>query len=199
MTGDDNTNSDGGGTVGASRARIIAHAQERCHQARTQYIEAENTIEGGEHALVAAAELHNAVIEYFYALRPLKDEDPVEDFWDDVVLWTEQIPVRTEAGGISMEEQPVTGFDQLAQEAIKHKTVQEERDGYLGKRVVTRDIPIRLPPDILLRISAKLDQAAGMLGFKPSTDDGTGDTFRVSNRDPEDYDDPVKDDIPKPE
>lgn len=150
------------GAASVSRARIIAEAQARTHDARMQFIESANSIEQGAHENLAAAQLHNAVIEYFYALRPLKDEPPVRQFWNEVVLWEE-----AESG----ETKKAKGFDRLEQEAVRFQTTRSTSKGYLGTRTEVNREPIRLPPDVLLRISAKLDQAAGKLGFLPETDD----------------------------
>lgn len=48
------------------------------------------------------------------------------------------------------------------------------------------------------RIGRELDDIAMELGFGPEPKSGSGDIYEVK-RDPEDYDDPIKDDIPKPQ
>ena len=166
------------GVAGASRARLIAQAQERCHEARRQFIEIENSIGTGDESRVAAAEFHNAVIEYFYALRPLKDENAVSSFWDSVLLWEEQVEVPREDGrGYEFTTEEVTGFDTLEQHAIRKQTVSQQHSTALGKRTELSEVPVRMSPAILLRASAKLDEAAARLGFKPETDEQIIDTI----------------------
>jgi hypothetical protein len=192
MNADDSTQTT---TVARSRERIISHAQERCHAAAVRYIEAANSLDDDARSDLAAAELHNAVIEYYRALRPLSGEDAVSDYWGDVTLWTRR--TQSESGS-DEEAAEVTGFDRLGEEAVRMRTVEEKTMGYTGSRTVTRQEPVRLPPKILLRIAEKLDEAAVKLGFAPETDDGRDKTYEMK-KDPEDHDEPIDDSIPKPE
>ncbi|AXR80700.1 hypothetical protein AArcMg_0678 [Natrarchaeobaculum sulfurireducens] len=123
------------------------------------------------------------MINYFYALRPLKDEGAVKNFWDSVVLWEERKLAQSPQGPQVVTEE-VTGFDTLAEEAVKTRVITEERDGYLGTREIEREIPERLPPDILLRVSAQLDRAAGKLGFVPETESEVIETILDDSADP---------------
>lgn len=189
-------------TVAQSRERIISHAQERCHAASVRYIEAANSLDGDNRRELAAAELHNAVIEYYRALQPLSNEDAVSDFWESVVLWTTEGSESDGGGsdddGSVGDSAAVTGFDRLGKEAVRFRTVTESKMGYCGQRTESRREPVRLPPDLLLRVAQKLDEAAIKLGFSPETDDGKEKTYTIG-KNQEDYDDPIDDSIDKPE
>ena len=184
------SDAEAGGVASLSRGRLIANAQERVHRARSAWIESENSLEGHNLSTALSAEFHNAVIEFFYALRPLKDKPGVKAYWEDVVLWKEEQLVQDEDGTMTIEEKPVTGFDTLEQYAVQKRQVRDETVGLLGRQVQVKEIPVRLPPDALLRISAKLDEAAGDLGFVPETDDQVIETILEertgeSNRNPD--------------
>jgi len=70
-----------------ARENIIKHEQERLHTAMSEYVQISNSTNRDDAERVAAAELHNAVIRYYWALKPLANEPAVRDFWEDVVLW----------------------------------------------------------------------------------------------------------------
>ena len=152
----------------AARAKLIGEAVTRTHMARRAYISAANTIGDSDGMSIAAAQLHNATIDYYYALRPLSDKQAVKKFWNDVKLWAEtEVAYDAETGKYSSKKVWVTGFDALDHEAVNRRVVTEIRDGYMGHRVVQREVPERLPPEVLLRVSAKLDEATAKLGFMP--------------------------------
>lgn len=161
-------------SIGRSRAKIISASQERCFRAVTNYIEAANSLDDGQSERVAAAELHNAVIAYYLALDPLSEKDAVADYWDEA------------------------GLDNLSQMMVQYESVEERESGFLGERSTTRREPKRLSPRTLLVLARSLDRAAVRLGFAPEVDSGDGELYEVK-RDPDEYGDPIDDDIPKPE
>lgn len=173
------------GQESTAHSQLIAHARTRCHQARAQYVQSANTLDEGAHDDVAAAELHNAVIDYWFTLRPLRDEPVIKDFWKDVELW-------------DRNGETVTGFDALEERVVQYDIVHEQQGGYLGSETVKKRIPVRMPPQVLIHISVKLDEAAVKLGFKPDTDDGRDKLYKLRNKDTEDYDEPVDESIQKP-
>jgi hypothetical protein len=67
-----------------------------------------------------------------------------------------------------------------------------------GSRLRTVPAVNELDDWFLIELTEELDDLAKKLGFAATTESGAGDIYAVK-RDPEDYDDPVNDDIPKPE
>jgi hypothetical protein len=64
----------------------------------------------------------------------------------------------------------------------------------------TKTVPAiaELSADELLELTERLDDLANKLGFGAATASGKGDIYAIK-RDPEDYSEPVNDDIPKPQ
>lgn len=146
------------GTVGQSRAKIIAAAQERCYRAVTTFIESATTSDGQPDR--AAVELHNAVIAFYRALRPLRGEPAVADDWEGVEWQT--------------REGEHTGLAALETMMIRYKETNRKRTGFLGTQQQTRRVPVRLPPQTLLNLAAELDDMAVALGFAPEVAEGSG-------------------------
>lgn len=182
---------EGGGqqSIGRSRARIISSCQERCFKAVARYIEAANSLEDQQNARLAAAELHNAVLAYYRALRPLRDKEAVEDFWASAE-WE-----FTDSSGYT---QTLEGLGELEGMMLQTEQVEQTTQGFLGRRTTASQQPTRLPPRTLLDLAAKLDDAAVQLGFAPDVDDGAQQLYAIK-KDPEDYGEPIDDSIPKPE
>jgi hypothetical protein len=146
-------------TAARSRERLIAKSQEHAFEVSQQYIQAANSVQDGDVTRVGAAELHNAVIAYYRALAPLANDPAVVNYWETVKLW-------------ERDGEPVTGFDVLEGWAVRYRTTTTESTvGFTGKSQQTSREPVRLPPQISLRIVKKLDKAAVKLGFQPPTAD----------------------------
>jgi hypothetical protein len=174
---------DGTRTAGRSRGRIIAATQERAFKAVNRYVEAANSLDDSGEARVAAAELHNAVMAYYRALRPLRNEEVIEDFWEGAE-W-------------EYRGDRVKGLDKLAQVMVESEEDTEHRQGFLGARTERKRKPLRLAPKTLIQLAATLDDAAVKLGFAPEVDTSDGQLYAIK-RDPEEYGEPVDDSIPKP-
>jgi carbohydrate-binding DOMON domain-containing protein len=152
-----------------------------------QYIQAANSVSGDDAQRVGAAELHNAVIAYYRALAPLSSDGAVADYWESVELW-------------QRDGEPVTGFDELREWAVRYRTTTTESTvGFTGKSQEQSREPVRLPPQISLRIVQQLDTATVKLGFGPPTDDTTDDPYQLGKQPTEEHNEPVDDSIAKPE
>jgi len=141
-----------------ARENIIKHEQERLHTAMSEYVQISNSINREDAERVAPAELHNAVIRYYWALKPLASEPAVSDFWDSATLWRNR------------EGEEACGFDTLMDYANKYRTVERQVNDFKGHRVVREKEPVRLPPEHLLNIGTLLNKAAWRLGFAPNAD-----------------------------
>jgi len=178
-------------TVARSRERLIAEAQERAYKTAQRYIQAANSTDDRETQQVTAADLHNAVIGYYRALAPLSDHDAVSGYWDSVELWDVRVDEETTTS--------VTGFDTLADWAVRYRTVTEERVDFTGVQRETHREPVRLPPQHALKIVQQLHRAAVKLGFEPPTADTTDSPYQLGRKPTEDHDEPIDDSVKKPE
>lgn len=173
----------GGKTV---RQRLIEEAQLRCHEARSNVMQAK--LLTSKVPREAALRLQQALVDYYAALRPLRDEEIVADWWEDVTLsenWIKDVRVETEpvVTGDYIGREPVSvkakkkrvvehyeGLDTLERldSMTEEKTV--EKTGMRGKRTETITRLKVLDPGILQDISYVLDDAADKLGFGPEVE-----------------------------
>jgi hypothetical protein len=166
----------GGAGPKTARQRIIEDAQLRCYEVRSEYQQA-SLLLSGQISRVEVYRLQQAVSDYYWALRPLRDEDPVRDWWDDVTLseqWTYPV-TKTEyevRGSRAVpvevtEEIPYEGLETLREHLDQTETVTKTKTGMRGRRTekVTRQKV--LDAGILVDVSGVLDDAADRLGFSP--------------------------------
>lgn len=172
---------DVGQATGRTRARIIERSQEACYQARSQFRRAVSSGADGGTIGAARAELHNAVFDYYEALKPLRNDDNIAEEWSETELWSETVPKRREDGsivfktddsgtvvGYATEEELVT-LDDLGEYATRTTETTKEITGLLGTRQATKTDPQRLPAHTLLTVADTLDDLAAKLGFAPET------------------------------
>jgi hypothetical protein len=165
-----------GGGPKTARQRIIEEAQLQCYDARSEYQQAALLLSGQvsrEHVL----RLQQAVADYYWALRPLRDEDPVRDWWNDVVLseqWTRSVTVtepRVQGTTIVQAEEtkevPFEGLETLRDHLDRTETVTTTKTGMRGRREETVTRKKVLDPEVLVDITGVLDDAADKLGFSP--------------------------------
>jgi hypothetical protein len=173
---------DGGQSLGRDRARLINerliemfNVRAKCERARS--LEGELST---EHHLA----FHNSIRDVFHALRPLRDEDAVQSFWEEETLsprwgdWQEATKDDPEAVPIDSTEdgdpifavwQPYEGLDRLddLRNVVQNRDVTKNVFGGQSQETVKRPNP--LPYDVLLDISMTLEDAAAQLGFAPET------------------------------
>lgn len=173
------TDDDSGGK--SVRQRIIEQAQIETHDARSTVIKTQLLAGGVPRDQLLS--LQNAILQYYYALRPLREEDPVEGWWDDVQLseaWTDGTRIEREVVGdlqtgprIQTQETPnhVTGLETLHDLAGDTETVRRVSTGLCGRREETEERQRVLDVRILLDVSLVLDDAADRLGFAPDIEE----------------------------
>jgi hypothetical protein len=173
----------GGKTV---RQKLIEEAMFRCHQSRSE-VQKQKFLTNSVPRKVALR-FQQTISDYYAALRPLRQNDPVQDWWDSVELskrWIKDIRVETE---------PVVTGDYIGREQVGVKTrkkrVVDRYEGLdalerLGSMTETKEITkstmrgVRkettsrlklLDPGVLIDISFTLDDAADKLGFSPNVE-----------------------------
>lgn len=160
-----------------TRKALIDRALQRVHDARTR-CQGER-LGYGDVDEALRADLQHAVLDLYWALRPLRGEDAIDEWWDDVELsevWTERITdVKGNLYGrgvdIDMEEEPKSGLESL--QVLDGMTQSETREleTFRGKRTETVVKPTILPYQILKDIAGTLEDAAGKLGFNPTVEE----------------------------
>lgn len=170
-----------------ARRRIIEDAEIRCYEKRRD-LRQEQLLRDGNVPRETRLALQEAVINYYYALFPLRNEDPVDEWWDSVTLsdeWTTEQTVTTRqiVGTRSMYgkarvetredtvEQPVEGLDTLQQ--VEAQTVERENEiqDAKGERTETERFQVILPAEVLVDISLVLDEAVNRLGMGPAVEE----------------------------
>lgn len=173
---------------GRTRARLVERAQERYYRAKSAYLRAGMLSADSDAITTAVAELHTAVFQYYWAVKPLSDDDNIAQQWgekgdttdDKIVLWTEQVPATDEQGRPILQqgengkvyqqtrEVPV-GLPEVERFAVDVSREVETVEGMLGTREREVSTPNRLPPETLIEIGDALDDLADDLGFRPET------------------------------
>lgn len=177
---------DGVGTKGRRITRTITDALYRMHQARQRLIESMQ-VRNGDPDPNGHHEMQAAVLETYHSLRPLRDENAVEDMWDDVTLWEEfegYAPATDDDGQTITDKNgdtvvtevysAVEGFDSLERKAAEPQVETKEVTDAFGTRTITEESVSLLDPRILVKVSQKLDDAAKKLGFAPDVDEHKG-------------------------
>lgn len=161
---------------GSVATRIITQAQQRNHRARSDFLEARQL--SGDVPWRIHHELQAAVMEFYQALRPLREHKAVEEFWEEVELCTIQTgwdPVIKNGAIVDYEPvtETITGFESL-EELTAQRTSQEKTisDSFGERTVQVRDRDL-VDGEVLLGASQKLDDAANKLGFGPDVDEST--------------------------
>lgn len=126
---------------------------------------------------------HVQVLSYYREIKRYQNRSIIEGKWNETI----------------------EGFDDLTLadiEDIQFETRQNvverfEPDTQQRKRVSESEMLVFSPQE-LVQITAKLDECASKLGFDVSTEEQRP-IYDAGKRDPEDYDEPVKESIPKPQ
>jgi hypothetical protein len=177
---------DGGSTGKTVRQKLIEEAQLRCHEARSEVQKAK--LLAGEVPREVALRLQQSISDYYAALRPLREGDPVDGWWTDVTLsenWvkdvrteTEQVvtgdPLDREKVSVKQREKQIVeyyeGLDTLQKIDSMTEKKQVTKSGMRGRRKETVSRLKVLDPAILIDISFVLDDAANRLGFAPEVE-----------------------------
>lgn len=154
-------NKDGGAGNGRSRRRLIEEAQQVCHYVRAQCQE-ERSYQG-EVPEPYRIDFQNSIANYYWALRPMREESVVKEWWEKAELSEHWFDSET--------GEPYTGLDTIAKANRLMETDQFQRQTMRGVETVTQSRPVVLPYVILEDISGVLDDAAAKLGFAAETPD----------------------------
>lgn len=170
MSSDESENSKGG-----TSTRIITQAQMRCHRARAAYFEA-RPFGGGEVPWGVNHELQSAVLEYYHALRPHRNDKVLKEFWQDATVWREFTgyePVKQNGRVVDWEPQyrEIQGFDKLQRYATATDTAEKEIRDAFGPRTIEESSDSLMDAQKLVQASLSLDDAAKKLGFAPEIKD----------------------------
>ncbi|WP_224332884.1 hypothetical protein [Haloprofundus halobius] len=175
-----------------TREKLIEAAQIRVHEERVICLRANlrfNTVPRSKRE-----DFQTALLDYYHALRPLRKEGIVNNFWENEVLSkkltqpteVEQQNVKAQIDGgkptISTEtvsvDKPIEGLDWLEELEDETETNIEEQRTMRGTLPPKRtERPLVLPADVLIDIAGVLDDAAARLGFSPEValQEGTTD------------------------
>ena len=182
-----NRDSSDGGSVGKTvRQKLIEEAQLRCHESRSEVTKSKFLTNSVPRQV--ALRLQQTVSDYYSALRPLRDEDPVSDWWNNVTLserWIKDVRTETEpvVTGDVLGREPISvqqntkrvvdyyeGLDTLERIGSMTETKEVTKSGMRGVRTETVTRVKVLDPTILVDISFVLDDAANKLGFAPEVE-----------------------------
>jgi hypothetical protein len=164
------------------RERLIEDAQVDVNEARSKVIRVRMLYNDVPRAW--RQQLQEAILGYYYVLKPLRTEGIIKDWWQSVELsehWTHEVVVDTEErleededGDLVEVERPVTEerpFRGLAVLEDLETAVEQETTEKRDMRGVRRETTTRqlvLDAKVLMDIASTLDDAATKLGFAPS-------------------------------
>lgn len=136
----------------AGRGQLAEQAQLACFEERQRCLHSKQ--QHGEIPFAERLGFQEAIVYYYWALMPMRDEASVANFWEEAEL---------------SEHLEETGLD-----AIKHLTGrvemrQVQKDTVRGSWTEEQPVPAVLPFPVLLDISESLDEAASKLGFTPES------------------------------
>lgn len=173
-------------SLGRDRARLINERLMQLFNVRSKCERARSL--DGEVPTEHQIGLHNAIRDVYLAIRPLRDENAISEWWESVKLsrrWGEWQPAKSDhedSVPIGQNEdgemlygvwQPYQGLDALDQlrDVVRHR---EERIRIFGGfKTKTTSEPHPLPYDVLLDISMTLEDACERLGFVPEVREST--------------------------
>lgn len=170
----------------STATRLINRAQERCHVARSRFLEAWQ-LGHDEIPWPVHHEFQSAVLEYYEALRRMRDNPQVSEFWTDAELAEQLVgrkPVVDDHTGkvvIEPQYESITGLDNIYQVVSPGGAIEREVNDVFGRRTVVESTNRFADGETLLHISHVLDDAAAMLGFEPDSaseiDDGSATAY----------------------
>lgn len=159
-----------------TRKRLIDLALQRVHQARTR-CQGER-LGYGEVDEALRADFQHAILDLYWALRPLRREDAIDEWWEEVELsdgWTERVTavdgdLHGQGVDVGVEERPKQGLETLRYLDDMTHSQTREVETFRGKQAETVVTPTILPYEILKDIAGTLEDAAGKLGFNPAVE-----------------------------
>jgi hypothetical protein len=126
---------------------------------------------------------HVQVLSYYRELKRYQHRSIIEGKWHETIE--------------GFDDLTLADIEDIQFETRQHVTEEFDPDTQQRKRVKTAEMAVFSPQE-LVQITAKLDECASKLGFDVSTEEQRP-IYDAGKRDPEDYDEPVKGSIPKPQ
>lgn len=171
-----------GGGAQSVHAQLVNDRLVDLYQARSKAIRARIML-GGVAPHEFRVELQNAILDAYYALRPLRDENVVADYWEETIPsedWIAGTTERVEVDGAIDEplrvdreevEVPYQGIDAITE--LENNIERGEQTVHTVAGEKTQETVRQEPPplEILLDISSTLEDAAAKLGFASDTPD----------------------------
>lgn len=184
-----------GGNPGKSAVeRIIEHHQLQIHEARSRVLQSSHVL--AHVPREPRLRLQQAILDYYHALKPLRDRPEVEEWWSQVTLsenWVKDRTVETDVtvGGdpingveVTEEEREVVeyyeGLDVIPEEFTQTVTETVHEHGFSGPSTATKRTRKVMDAQTLIDVASTLDDAAVKLGFAPEGD--TPETAPHDNR-----------------
>lgn len=143
---------------GRTRKDIIENAQQFCHYVRAECQEVRS--QNGQVPEDYRFWFQSAITNYYWALRPMREEPAVMDWWDEVELSDRWTHPET--------DEPFAGLDLINDVNELSEVVPVEKKTIRGRKTEQQSQPVALPFTILQDISGALDDAGARLGFTPS-------------------------------
>lgn len=132
------------------RRQQVAEAMEDVAHYRRQYLRAAQNNQANHPEL--RREFHSAVLDYWLALRPFRNNDALTEQWQTARVW------QNDDGSWQ------TGIDSLQNWVNRTKTVSvDTASGYDQSGGETRTVPETLPAKALIRVSLILDDIAAKI------------------------------------
>lgn len=173
--------------------RVIEHHQLRTHEARSKVLQTQHLL--ARVPRQPRLRLQQEVLDYYHALKPLRDHPEVKDWWDEVELseqWiadetVSQEVVQDVVGDIEtgvrvtehveedVEIEYHTGLDTIPEKLTETETDTTVSHGLSGPSRSTQTQRKVLGADILIDVASVLDDATIKLGFGPDGDTPVAD------------------------
>ena len=135
-----------------TRRRIIEQAQLHCYETRSICHRAKNRY--GEVPREIRLDFQEANVDYYWALRPLREESVVKSWWNDHDL-------------AKVDGEELTGLDSILELDGETESVTDVHHTVRGISQTTQTFQRVYPFTVLRDISGVLDDAARKLGFAP--------------------------------
>lgn len=157
--------------------RVIEHHQLRTHEARSRVLQTQHVLTNVPRQ--PRLRLQQEILDYYYAMKPLRDRSEVEDWWDNVTLsenWVKgENIVQNVTGdvqsGVKIEEEVeqvyYEGLDEIPDQLTEVEVDTVYEHGLSGPSTTNKRQRKVLPADVLIDLATVLDDAAMKLGFGP--------------------------------
>lgn len=177
MAGRDNNDRKQGKTA---IEQVIEHHQLRTHEARSRVLQTQHVLTNVPRD--PRLRLQQEILDFYYALKPLRNRPDVEDWWGEVTLsenWVKDRTTTTKVTGDMesgvqieevVEEVYYEGLDEIPDALTRTETTTSRSHGLSGPSQSKKTQRKVLGAEILIDLATTLDDAAMKLGFGPEGD-----------------------------